>query len=337
MKRTDDIACGPETKRSSGNISKRNIALVGGTGWIGKMFRHYVRNLEISSLINIVDLSRNKIRSLNSSSDKIRDYLEENEVIAVVNLAGGDYSGLYNQFCNDSQKAWLGDFELPRMLVKSVQNTGIELIQLSTGDVYDYHQIPSYSTNDCTFSESDLCNAVFQSDIRAPFFSGMKFNAEQIIRMHPYHYIFRIKHPIDMISNPKNLINIMLSDSVSVFPLAKESITFLPDLFRAIMMVVLPDESIGYGIYHIAVPDCESLVDVAKLIINKSPSTLEWSFSTCPINEYMNLMGQNISFSCLNTNKFKAIGGHLTPFAYIKDQVIPTVLNKYCGGSTGSH
>jgi len=323
----DDVASCPKTRKISGDISERTIAVVGGFGWIGKLFRHYVNQLSINKKIKIINLSKQTIKNFNSSNDKIRDYLQSNEVVAIVNLAGGSYEGLYNQNCTDPSKAWLGDFELPRMLVKVVQNTGIELIHLSTGDVFDYHQIPSYSTNDCVFDENDLCNAVFQNDIRAPFFAGMKFNAEQLIRIHPYHYIFRIKHPIDMISNPKNLINIMLYDTV--FPVAEESITFLPDLFRAIVMVLLPDESMPYGIYHVVVPDCDSLLDVAKSMksfIGRS-RLINWDFSTCSINEYINLIGQNISFSRLNSDKFLKIGGHLTPFDYIKDQVIPSVLN----------
>jgi len=222
----------------------------------------------------------------------------------------------------------LGDFELPRLLVNTVRGTGIELIQVSTGDVYDYYQIPSFSTTDCVFTEDNLCNAVFQSDVRAPFFPGMKFLAEQIIRMHQFHYIFRIKHPIDMISHKKNTINMIIKDKV--VPRAEESFTFLPDLFRAILMVVLPDESIPYGIYHIAIPGLNSMEKLAKTIIDAPRSTLmfnEWHYNICSINEYVARCGSNISFSCLNCDKFLKIGGHLTPFEYIKQKVIPNVLN----------
>ena len=323
----DNIAGSPELKRVSSGISQRNIAVVGCDGWIGTQFRRYLKNCEVSKLINVVNLSRSTIKSLNSSADKLRDYLEETNVVAIINFAGGKYSGMYNEICKDPQVAWLGDFELPRLLVKTVQNTGIELIQISTGDVYDYYQIPSYSTSDCAFSEDNLCNAVFQSDVRAPFFSGMKFLAEQIIRMHPYHYIFRIKHPIDMVSHNKNTINMLLKDSV--IPRAEESFTFLPDLFRGILMVVLPDESISYGIYHIAIPELTSMEQLAKIIINnKNVKTLdEWRYDICSINEYVSRCGANISFSCLKTDKFTKIGGHLTPFEYIKQKVIPNVLN----------
>ena len=81
----DDVTGSPELKMINSGISQRNIAVVGCDGWIGTQFRRYLNNCEVGKLINVVNLSRSKIESLNSSADKLRDYLEESNVVAIIN------------------------------------------------------------------------------------------------------------------------------------------------------------------------------------------------------------------------------------------------------------
>lgn len=298
-------------------INKVHVGIVGHKSWIAKRFIKYSVHADENKIFRFQTIDRQLIGRLKRNPDLIRETLLEHDVKYIINFATGDYFGIRNQICKNQTKSWASDFELPRLLVNSVKDTDITIIHLSTGDVFDIHTIPSFVDTDASYTEKDLCNAVFQNSNHAPFFPSMKFLSEQIIRMHDKHYIFRIKNPLDVDLHPKSLLGKLMTDNI--LPNVEESVTFLPDLFSA-MLFFMSSTVIPHGIYHCVHPEIESCIQVAKAFkkhLNKLTRYSNWDFNVCSVNEYLARLNTVVSFSKLDASKLHSCYGLYIPFADI--------------------
>lgn len=230
---------------------------------------------------------------------------------AIVNCMG--YCGAKNiDDCELNKERTLeSNLTIPTMLAGECNKLGIRMIHIGSGCIF-YGKSPSCSpdpSSNLIITDAFVDRGWKETDNpkleNASFYSKVKYACDLAIGNLPNTCILRIRMPISTKNNPRNLINKLLKyENVLEAP---NSVTFLPDLTRAIEWAVDNNKS---GIYHVTNPTPMTHVELLEEYRKYVPSHKYNIINEAELQKFITAPRSNC---ILNTDKLNAEGFQMTP------------------------
>jgi dTDP-4-dehydrorhamnose reductase len=221
------------------------ILLIGSTGYIGTEFRKQFDILNINYLtLSYKDITKNKLIK----------FVKENNIKYIINSAA--FVGKPNIEACETQKDQTisGNILLPYLLKEVCEECDIILGHISTGCLYN-----GESSNGMGWSENDKPNFSFNFN-NCSFYTGTKVIAEDIVKLYPKSYIWRIRLPFENIHNERNYISKIINYDTLITN--KNSISHKEEFVRACIDSI--KLKIPFGIYNITNSGSISAVDIVE-------------------------------------------------------------------------
>lgn len=255
----------------------KKILIFGKNGWLAQKFNDFFDNSQISE-VDITDLS-----AINAELDSIKPDI-------VINAAGK--TGRPNiDWCEDNDKETLiANVIGPRNLSRACSKRNIYWVHLSSGCIFQ-----GLGPKDKGFTENDLATP-------PSWYSWTKYFADQFLKDKPV-LIIRLRLPIDVVPNPRNLINKLIKYPKVIDD--KNSVTVVPDLLRAVKELI---EVKATGIYNVVNPGIISPAEIMS--IYKKIVDPNHKFEVIQTEQlYKQGLASAARSNCyLNTNKLQAQG-----------------------------
>jgi len=268
--------------------------IFGRNGWLAKKFNDYLEDSEISN-VDITDLGA------------IREELEKKKPEIVINAAG--VTGRPNiDWCEEHKlETVTGNVTGPLNILQACSERDIHWVHFGSGCIFQGN-----SPDRKGWKENDEA-------VPPSFYSWTKYWADSILKNFPV-LIIRLRLPIDVEPNPRNLI-----DKLIRYPQVidtKNSVTVIPDFLEAAKQLI---ERKRLGIYHVVNPGAISPSQIMKFyqeIVHPGHQ-----FKVISDKElYSQKLVKTIRSNCiLNTDKLKKEGIILKP---IKER-IKEVIKEY--------
>jgi dTDP-4-dehydrorhamnose reductase len=256
--------------------------IFGKDGWLANKLKIYLGDAIVSD-VDALDLPA------------IRRELAEKKPEVVINAAG--ITGRPNiDWCEDHRAETVaGNVTVPLNILEACQENGLYMVHFGSGCIFQGN-----GPDDKGFKEDDEASP-------PSFYSWTKFWADSILRHFPV-LILRLRMPIDVEPNPRNLINKLIKYTQVWDP--QNSLTVIPDLLEVVK--VLSDKK-KTGIYHVANPGTISPADIVELyqkIVDPGHK-----FEKISVEDLYSrgLAKAERSNTILNTDKLKAEGINLKP------------------------
>ena len=225
------------------------------------------------------------------------EYFSDNPIPDIIINASG-YTGIPNVDACELHKdeCWNMNVAFPIDLHKFCQNTGITMIHISSGCIYDGY-------GDKPYTEDDTPNFGMFSD-RSSFYSKTKHCAELFMQDPTDLYIFRIRIPFTCDNTSRNYLNKLLGydNLISL----QNSITSVEEFSDMITRMISTRDlySIPTGIYNAVNPEPVCAKDVTSIMKEHGLENPSWNFIEIDdLNTVANR--SNCIISC---DKLKSIG-----------------------------
>lgn len=263
--------------------------IFGKNGWLAKKFEDFLGNALVSD-VDITDL------------EAIRKELGEKKPEVVINAAG--MTGRPNiDWCEDH-----------KMETVSVNVTGaLNILQacLPVGRACEENKIYwVHLGSGCIFQGDSPNNEGWKEDDEATppsFYSWTKYWADSILKHFPV-LIVRLRLPIDIEPNPRNLIDKLLKYDKVIN--TENSVTVIPDLLDATKKLIDKRKT---GIYHITNPGVLRPSEVMQLYKDVIDSYHDFEVVSAE-HLYKNGLVKAVRSNCvLNTDKLQKEGIILKP------------------------
>ncbi len=211
------------------------IVVVGGSGWLGRKFRAWIKSHEIPC------------RAIGRRDANLYDTSELTALLAelapslVINCAG--YTGVPNVDACEIYKTecLTGNAVLPGIVARASESLSVPWAHVSSGCIYT-----GTGPQGNGFSEDDSPNFTFRHN-NCSFYSGCKALAEETLRDFPCGYIWRLRIPFDSVDSPKNYVSKMLRYERLLD--ARNSLTCVDEFVEACLQCWI--RSLPFGIYNL--------------------------------------------------------------------------------------
>lgn len=268
--------------------------IFGKDGWLANKLKNYLRDAIVSD-VDILDLTA------------VRRELDEKKPEVVINAAG--ITGRPNiDWCEDHKLETIaGNVTVPLNILQATQERGLYMVHFGSG---------------CIFQGDGPDGKGFKEEDEAmppSFYSWTKYWTDSILKNFPV-LIIRLRMPIDVESNSRNLINKLIKYTQVWNP--ENSVTVIPDLLETVKQ--LTDKK-KVGIYHVANPGTISpsrIVELYQQIVD-----FNHKFEKILVEDlYKRGLAKAVRSNCvLNTDKLAKEGIVLKP---IKERIIE-VMEEY--------
>lgn len=268
--------------------------IFGKDGWLANKLKNYLKDAIVSD-VDILDLSA------------VSRELDEKKPEVVINAAG--ITGRPNiDWCEDHKLETIaGNVTVPLNILQATQERGLYMVHFGSG---------------CIFQGDGPDGKGFKEEYEAmppSFYSWTKYWADSILKNFPV-LIIRLRMPIDIEPNPRNLINKLIKYTQVWNP--ENSVTVIPDLLETVKQ--LTDKK-KVGIYHVANPGTISPSRIVELYQQMVDSNHK--FEKILVEDlYERGLAKAVRSNCvLNTDKLAKEGIILKP---IKERIIE-VMEEY--------
>ncbi len=278
--------------------------IFGRSGWLAQKFNKFLEDSEISE-VDITDLGA------------IRKELDEKKPEVVINAAG--ITGRPNiDWCEEHKLETItGNVTGPLNILQVCEERKIYWVHLSSGCIFQ-----GSGPHHKGFSALGRpASGWIEEDEATPpsFYSWTKFWADEILKNFPI-LIVRLRLPVDVEPNPRNLIDKLLKYDKVID--SKNSVTVIPDLMEATRQLIDKKRT---GIYHVVNPGFISpseIMELYKKIVDPSHK-----FEVVSDKElYKKGLVKAVRSNCvLNSDKLQKEGIILKP---IKERIVE-VLKEY--------
>ena len=234
------------------------IILFGSTGYIGSEFKKQLEELKIPTFC-----WQNTSNTTFTDLEKWYENLGYPMIDFVINAAG--FTGKPNvDACElDKENTIHGNIVWPQILTDWCILNDIILGHVSSGCIYTGKRFDNKP-----FTEEDEPNFTFKQN-NCSFYSGTKAIAENIVRKHEKHYIWRLRIPFEENNNNRNYISKLIKYEKLLE--AENSISNKHEFVSVSIQSIL--NKIPYGIYNITNTGyitTSQLVEKLKRTISKS-------------------------------------------------------------------
>lgn len=177
----------------------KKVLVLGKTGYIGTQFINELKYRNLSyRAISRVDIDYCDYSHLYTllTTDCYRAF------DLVINCAG--YVGKPNvDVCEKNKEETIkGNIVLPKMISDICSDLSINFMHISSGCIYTGY--------DKQYTEEDIPNFCFDSEIKGSFYSGTKALAEDLINKNN-SYVCRLRIPFDEFDSPRNYISKLIN------------------------------------------------------------------------------------------------------------------------------
>ncbi len=270
-------------------ISGMTYLIFGKGGWLAKKFNDFLEDSEISD-VDITDLSA------------IKKELDKKKPGVVINAAG--ITGRPNiDWCEEHKlETVAGNVTGPLNILQACEERKIYWVHLGSG---------------CIFQGEGPDGEGWKEDDKATppsFYSLTKYWADQILKNFPV-LILRLRLPIDIEPNPRNLIDKLLKYDKVID--TENSITIIPDLLEAAKQLIDKKKT---GIYHVTNPSAikpSEIMEYYKKIVDP-----KHQFKVISEKELQGLVKTGRSNCVLNTDKLQKEGISLKP---IQERIVEVI------------
>ncbi len=207
--------------------------IFGKDGWLANKLKNYLGDAIVSD-VDILDLPA------------VRRELDEKKPEVVINAAG--ITGRPNiDWCEDHKAETVaGNVTVPLNILEACQERNLYMVHFGSGCIFQG------DNNGKGFKEEDEANP-------PSFYSWTKFWADSILKHFPI-LIVRLRLPIDIEPNPRNLINKLAKYSQVWNP--QNSVTVIPDLLETVKKLTDMKKT---GIFHVVNPGTIGPADLMEL------------------------------------------------------------------------
>jgi len=265
--------------------------IFGRHGWLAQKFNNILKDSQISD-VDITDLSA------------LREELNEKKPEVVINAAGR--TGRPNiDWCEEHKLETIASNTIgPLNILQACGERKIYWVHLSSG---------------CIFQGSGPDGNGFKEDDKAlppSFYSWTKYWADSVLKHFPV-LIIRIRMPIDVEPNPRNLINKLLTYSQVID--SENSITVIPDLLDAAKQLIDKKRT---GVYHVVNPGAISPSKIMTLYKKEIDPNHQFEVITDKDLYKKGLATAHRANCLLNIDKLQKEGIFLKP---IKERIIEVI------------
>jgi 3,5-epimerase/4-reductase len=232
---------------------------------------------------------------LDLNLQSIKDVLSKYSPKVIVNCAG--YTGKPGNVDNceiNKKKTSADNVALPVLLSTACEELGIRMVNINSGCIF----YGKSSHEDGKWKETDFANPVSH-------YSKSKWACDLAIGGLPHVTTLRIRMPISVKNNPRNLINKLLAYPAVID--IENSMTFLDDLTRVVDWVIKENKS---GIYHVT--NSEPLTS-AMILREYQKHVPSHKFGILTLDEMQKTVIAVRSNCLLNTDKLKNEGFVMSP------------------------
>ena len=277
--------------------------IFGKDGWLANKLKNYLGDALISD-VDILDLPA------------VRKELKEKKPEVVINAAG--ITGRPNiDWCEEHKAETVaGNVTVPLNILQACQEKNIYWVHFGSGCIFHG------DNNGKGFSAQGGPSSGWKEEDEAnppSFYSWTKFWADSILKHFPV-LIVRLRLPIDIEPNPRNLINKLQKYSQVWNP--QNSVTVIPDLLSATKQLI---EKKKTGIYHVVNPGTIGPADLMELYQKMVDPSHKFKRIKEEELYTKGLANAKRSNCVLNTDKLQAEGIFLKP---INERIIE-VLEEY--------
>jgi 3,5-epimerase/4-reductase len=267
--------------------------LIFGNGWIGNKFAEY--------LGEEATLSTARIESINDAKTEIFKY----NPLWVINCIGK--TGKPNvDWCElHKDETLFGNVIVPLILLEACRDTGVQLLHIGTGCIYD-------GTNDGNgYTEEDDPN------FAGSYYSNTKAFIERLLKEFDILQL-RIRMPISEDLSERNLITKLLKyDNIIDIP---NSITYVNDLLKVAKALM---EDGARGIFNVVNPQPELHTEILNYYNKISPVYKQ--FKVISLEELDKTILAKRSNCVLSIKKLESFGLEMTP----TNEVIKKCVDEY--------
>jgi dTDP-4-dehydrorhamnose reductase len=272
------------------------ILLLGGSGYVGQAFQHFLRNQGIA----FISLSRSSVDY--TRREILLSTLRSGKPDFLINCAG--YTGKPNvDACEDDKAACLfGNAVLPGIIAEACRETGTPWGQVSSGCIYNQRRADGDG-----FTETDAPNFSFRTN-NCSFYSGTKALGEEILAGDDNCYVWRLRIPFNEVDSPRNyLTKLMRYDRLLK---AENSLSQLDEFVRACWECWA--RRVPTGVYNMTNPGHVTTEEVVDLIRRSGVCKKTFSFFDDE-SEFMQKAARTPRSNCvLDTSKLAATGIRMT-------------------------
>lgn len=212
------------------------ICLIGASGYIGSEFARQLKAREWPTMI----YGHEQIHS----SDQLHGFS------VVINCAAFIPQPSVSACDNNHRETFKGNVFLPGVLAYACEKSGIPLMHLSTGCLYD--EAGDYAETEAPLRGwKDHCG----------YYVGTKLMAEEIVAGYEKHWIARIRLPFDEQDNPRNYLSKLIQ-----YPQVYDHVNSLchrADIVSAMLDMI--ESRVPFGLYNL----CNTGHIAARSIVNK--------------------------------------------------------------------
>ncbi len=226
------------------------IALLGGTGYIGRAFQSHLSRKDLEfEVVSRKWLDYTRVEFL-------REYLRERHPRFVILTAG--YTGRPNVDGCETNKAecLAANTLLPCVVRAACQDAGIPWGYVASGCIYSGCRPDGQG-----FTETDPPNFTFRQG-RCSFYSGTKALAEELLDEAEQCYLWRLRMPFDHIDSPRNYLTKLLRYERLLD--TTNSLSHLTEYVEACVACLQSD--LPFGTYNLTNPGQVTTREVAKMI-----------------------------------------------------------------------
>lgn len=269
------------------------ILILGKTGYLAQE----LISLLIEKNVNYIALS--KLETNYYDTNILKNFIRKNNIKVLINCAGFIGKPSVDVAEIKKQETLNGNLILPILLTEVCKDTDIKFVHISTGCIYQG------DNNKKGWAEEDTPNFTLNSG--SSFYSGIKWEAEKIVRTYEKHYICRLRMPFNSINDSRNLITKLRNyefiwNDWNSFTEKREFVDTLYNLFS---------QNHEYGTYNICNPNPIWTKDIISLI-QKYIDTNKYFKYFNNLDEFFTKNTAPRSNCIMNTTKLKNIGLELS-------------------------
>ena len=272
------------------------ILLLGGSGYVGQAFQHFLQSRDI----NFVSLTRSSIDY--TRPETLAAFLYEMQPSFLINCAG--YTGKPNvDACEDHKAECLfGNAVLPGIISRACQTTATPWGHVSSGCVYDGRR-----ADGAGFTEEDPPNFSFRSD-NCSFYSGTKGLGEEVLTDDKNCFVWRLRIPFSEVDSPRNYLSKLIRYERLLR--AENSLSQLDEFVRSCWKCW--ERRIPFGIYNMTNPGFVTTDEVVDLIRASGVAPKDFSFFEDD-DEFMRVAARTPRSNCvLDSSKLSETGIEMT-------------------------
>ena len=268
------------------SVSRPQVLLLGGTGYIGRAFQRCLKRRGITFRIA-------RRRECNyCDREKLDRLLKQIKPDFLINAAGSTGKPNVDACENDKTACLLGNAILPGIIYDVCQNRRVPWGHVSSGCIYTGKHPDGRG-----FREYDPPNFSFRQN-NCSFYSGCKALGEELLSKAEGCYVWRLRIPFDCFDSPRNYLSKLMRYERLLD--ARNSLSQLDEFVQACVDCLI--QRVDFGIYNLTNTGSVTTREVVEMIRRSGVCKKTYDFFASE-EEFMRMAAKTPRSNCLLDNR----------------------------------